>query len=88
MVPASIETSNAPEEIANTFKGLFGRDGMEDFKVEKSAVEMVADCLHISYLLTLSYKQTAYKVQQQIYCEVESGKITKLSLMCSGFQKL
>lgn len=57
-------------------------------KVEKSAVEMVADCLQISYLLTLSYKQTAYKVQQQIYCEVESGKITKLSLMCSGFQKL
>jgi len=88
LIPASIETSNNPNEIVSTFKSWFGREGMENFKVDESNVEMMVDCLHISYTLTLSYKEIFYKVQQQLYCEVESGKISKLSLICSGFWKI
>lgn len=88
LIPSSIVTSNEPVKTANVIKKWFNLGESEQYKVVDSQVDFLVDCLHMEYRIALTYKGTPYQVEQQLYCEVASGKIQKLSLICSGFRKV
>jgi hypothetical protein len=88
LIPASLRTSNKSTETAKTFKDWFYVDDSEQYKLLDSKVDFFVDCLHIYYRLFETYKGDSYNVEQHLYCEISSGKIQKLSLVCSGFRKL
>ena len=88
LTPGSMVTSNDPAESAGIIKKWFYVDDDEQYKIIDSDVNVLVDCLHISYRIFETYKGDPYRVEQQLYCEVSAGKIRKLSLVCSGFRKL
>jgi len=88
LTPGSLVTSNDPAESAGIIKKWFYVDDDEQYKIIDSDVNVLVDCLHISYRIFETYKGDPYRVEQQLYCEVSAGKIRKLSLVCSGFRKL
>ncbi len=75
LTPPSIITSNNPTEVANTLKKWFYVDEPDQCKILDSKSEFFVDCLHIYYRVFRTYKGDSYKVEQQLYCEVSSGKI-------------
>jgi len=88
LIPSSIVTSNDAVKTANVIKKWFNLGESEQYKVVDSQVDFLVDCLHMNYKIDLSYMGTPYQVEQQLYCEVASGEIQKLSLICSGFRKV
>lgn len=88
LTPGSLVTSNDPAETAGRIKNWFYVDDTEQYEVIDSHVDVLVDCLRISYRIFETYKGDPYQVEQQLYCEVSAGKIHKLSLVCSGFRKL
>jgi len=88
LTPPRIITLNNPTEVANTLKKWFNADEPDQCKILDSKSEFFVDCLHVYYRVFKTYKGNSYKVEQQLYCEVSSGRIQKLSLVCSGFRKV
>ncbi len=88
LIPPSLVISNEPNKTANYFKSWFNVDESEQYKVVDSKIDFFVDCLHISYVIFGTDKGNPYNVEQHLYCEILSGKIYKLSLVCSGFRKV
>ena len=88
LIPSSIVTSNDPVKAASVIKKWFNMDESEQYRVVDSNINFFEDCLHIDYRISLTYKGTPYHIEQQLYCEVSSGEIQKLSLICSGFRRV
>lgn len=88
LIPSSIVTLNDPFKTADKLKSWFYNEEPEKFEIIESSSEILVDCLHISYMVFITYKGNPYNVEQHLYCEVEEGKIYKLSLICSGFRRL
>lgn len=88
LIPSSIVTSNKPSATANKLKSWFYVEEPEKYEILDSSFEVMVNCLHINYKIFITYKGDSYNVEQHLYCEVEAGKINKLSLICSGFRKL
>ena len=88
LTPPSLITLNNPTEVVNTLKKWFGVEEPDQFEVLESSSDFFVDCLYIYYRVFRTYKGNSYKVEQQLYCEVSSGKIQKISLLCSGFRKV
>jgi hypothetical protein len=88
LIPSSLVTSNDPVEVANRFKNWFYVESPEKYEVIDSDVTYLVDCIHIYYKIFETYKGIPYHVEQHLYCEISSGKINKLSLVCSGFRKI
>ena len=87
LIPSSVVTLNDPLKTANKFKSWFNPEEFESFKLLDSSSGILIDCLRINYKIQLSYKGVIYNVEQHLFCEIDDGKIYKLSLMCSGFRK-
>ena len=88
LIPSSLVTLNSPDKVAHQIHRWFYVDDSEEYKLIDSSVDVVIDCLHISYKIFETYQGKTYCIEQQLYCEISSGKINKLSLMCSGFRKV
>lgn len=88
LTPPNIITLNNPTEVANTLKKWFDVDEPDQCKILDSKSEFFVDCLHVYYRVFRTYKGNSYEVEQKLYCEVSSGRIQKLSLLCSGFRKV
>lgn len=88
LIPSKLVTLNNSTEAMHTVKKWFGVGDADEFKILDSSCDVLVDCLHIGYKIFLTYRGSAYKVEQHVFCEVSSGKIQKLSLVCSGFRKL
>jgi len=88
LIPSSLVTSNKPSEAAINFQKWFYVEDPGKYEVLDSKTEVMVDCLHIYYKIFRTYKDNSYNVEQHLYCEVEAGKIQKLSLLCSGFRKV
>jgi hypothetical protein len=50
-----------------------------------SEVKLVADRLAIRYRFR-AHEDQWYVVEQQVYCDVRSGRIERMELLCSGFR--
>lgn len=88
LIPSSLVTSNEPSEVASKFKYWFYAEDSGKYDILDSKTEVMVDCLHIYYKIFRTFQGNSYNVEQHLYCEVSSGKIEKLSLVCSGFRKL
>jgi len=88
LIPSSLVTSNKPSEAASNFQKWFYIEDPGKYEVLDSKTEVMVDCLHIYYKIFRTYNDNSYNVEQHLYCEVEAGKIQKLSLLCSGFRKV
>lgn len=88
LIPSSLVTSNDPVEIAKRFKNWFYVESPNKYEVIDSDVSFLVDCIHIYYKIFETYKGNPYHVEQHLYCEISSGKINKISLVCSGFRKI
>jgi len=88
LIPSSLVTSIKPSEAASNFQKWFYDEDPGKYEVLDSKTEVMVDCLHIYYKIFRTYKDNSYNVEQHLYCEVEAGKIQKLSLLCSGFRKV
>jgi hypothetical protein len=88
LIPSSLVTSNKPSEAAKNFHKWFNTEDPGRYEVLDFNTEVMVDCLHIYYKIFRTYKDNSYNVEQHLYCEVEAGKIQKLSLLCSGFRKV
>ncbi len=88
LIPPSLVISNEPNKTANYFKSWFYVDESEQYKVVDSKIDFFVDCLHINYRIFLTDEGNSYNVEQHLYCEILSGKIYKLSLVCSGFRNV
>ena len=48
--------------------------------------EEVGDRLHVSYRFAGVEEDEPYVVEQQLYCTVDDGKVSRADLLCSGFR--
>jgi len=87
LTPPKLITLHNSTEAVNTLKKWFGVEESDQFELLDSSSDVLVDCLHIYYKIFRTYNGISYKVEQHVYCEVSSGKINKLSLVCSGFRK-
>jgi hypothetical protein len=88
LIPSGLDTANKPSEATKKFKKWFYVKDPGKYEVLDSKTEVMVDCLHIYYKVFRTYKDNSYNVEQHLYCEVEAGKIQKLSLLCSGFRRV
>lgn len=88
LTPPKLITLNNSTEVVNTLKKWFEVEDPDQFEVLESKSDFFVDCLHIFYRVFRTYKGNSFKVEQHLYCEVSSGKIQKLSLLCSGFRRM
>ena len=85
LTPPGLRERSGATEIAALIEGWFA-DSTELELVEETTAE-VADRLHISYRLQGIEEGEAFTVEQQLYCSVEAGRITRGDLLCSGFRR-
>jgi hypothetical protein len=88
LLPSGYVTAEIPLEIVAYYDKWFVSDSNQKYEMLDSRVEMISDILHISYKINIVRGNTSYDVQQQLFCELQSGKIQKLSLLCSGPRKI
>ena len=88
LLPPALVTANNPSEAAIIYKNWFYIEDPEKFEIVDSKAELMVDCQHISYRIYVTRQDKAYKVEQHLFCEVASGKIQKLSLLCSGPRRI
>jgi TusA-related sulfurtransferase len=56
------------------------------FQLEHSRVELVGERLGVFYRFLLQEQGDWYRVEEQVYCTMQGGRIANLQLLCSGFQ--
>jgi hypothetical protein len=86
LIPSSIVTLNDSYKTADKLKSWFYNEEPEKYEIVESSSKVLVDCLHINYTIFLTYKGNPYNVEQQLYCEIDGDRISKLSLICSGFR--
>lgn len=55
-------------------------------QIEDSRVELVGERLGIFYRFLLPEQEGWSRIEQQLFCTMQDGKIAHLHLLCSGFQ--
>jgi len=48
--------------------------------------EEIGDRVHVSHRLAGVKERKPYMVEQQLYCAVAGGKVTRADLLCSGLR--
>ncbi len=84
LVPSGLRERTGATEAASLMSQWFG-DSTELHLLD-SRSEQVGDRLHISYRFAGVEEGDAYVVEQQLYCLVGDGKISRVDLLCSGFR--
>ncbi len=78
-----ITLSNAADLLAKYHQWF---DQSADFRLEGSRVQTVGDRLGIFYAFLLQEDGEWYRIEQQLYCTLNNGRVEVLHLLCSGFQ--
>ena len=84
LTPNGLRERSGAAETAALIEGWFA-DSTELELVEVTTDE-VSDRLHIVYRFQGTEDGEAFAVEQQLYCSVENGRITRADLLCSGFR--
>lgn len=71
-------------DLVARFRQWFG--GCTNFRVQESRIDLVGERLGIFYRFLLQDDGTWYNIEQQLFCTLQDGRITRLHLLCSGFQ--
>jgi len=71
-------------DLVAKYRQWFG--GCSDFQIEHSRVEQVGERLGIFYRFLLQDQGVWCRIEQQLYCTMQGGRVAHLHLLCSGFQ--
>lgn len=71
-------------DLAARYRMWFGE--CSNIQVEHSRVEWIGERLGIFYRFLLQKQGERFQIEQQLYCTLQGGRVTKLQLLCSGFQ--
>ena len=87
LLPSGLYEWAGAAAIAGRFAGWFG--DTEDFELTEAAVGEVGGRLHLQWRLRLRAGRLGpgwFTVEQQAYADTdESGRITRLDLLCTGY---
>ena len=83
LVPSSCRRASCAADTRRMIEGWFA--GCERVDVESMHVCDIADRLHVGYRLRVHDPGGCYLLEQQGYGDVAEGRLTSLSLVCSGF---
>jgi len=78
-----INFDNVTDLVAK-YRQWFGM--CSDFQTEHSRVELVGERLGIFYRFLLQDQGVWCRIEQQLYCTMQGGRVAHLHLLCSGFQ--
>jgi ketosteroid isomerase-like protein len=84
LTPYGLREGAGAVEAASLISRWFG-DSTE-LQLIDSRSEEVADRVHVSYRFEGVEEGEPYLVEQQLYCVVEDGRVTRADLLCSGFR--
>ena len=84
LIPPGPVERNGAEESATLIGSWFA--DAEIFGLVGSEVSTVADRLHVRYQFVGTEEGDDFIVEQQMYAQVEGGKLTDVTLLCSGFR--
>ena len=60
-------------------------DAADEFQMQSSSVDQVADRLHIAYRFQVYAKREWQIIEQQAYCTISEGRISTMNLVSSDF---
>jgi ketosteroid isomerase-like protein len=84
LIPRGHRERSGAEDAAALISSWFEDSTTLDL-VDSSAQE-VADRLHVSYRFEGVELGEPYVVEQQLFCEISDGTISRADLLCSGFR--
>jgi ketosteroid isomerase-like protein len=84
LIPGGLSEHRGATEAAALISRWFG-DSTE-LELVDSRSDEVGDRVHIAYRFAGVEEGEPYVVEQQLYCTVADGKITRADLLCSGFR--
>jgi hypothetical protein len=88
LLPGGLREWTGAETIAGVFACWFG--DTEDFELVEASVGAVGGRLHLRWRLRLRAERLGagwFTVEQQAYADTdESGRITRLDLLCTGYR--
>ncbi len=84
LVPSAIREGNTPDEAIVWLRHWF--EEADELEMLRSSIDHLADRLYIGYRVRVRSGFDWELVEQQVYCVVNDGLITKMSLVCSGFR--
>jgi hypothetical protein len=88
LIPPGPFELDGSREIADRFGSWFGDAAA--CELVSSAVDEVADRVRITYRLRVRHEAGAdpVVVEQTAFCDIQSGKVVALDLLCSGFRDI
>ena len=84
LTPYNYRTLDNVKDLVAKLQGWFG--DCSDFRIEHSRVERIGERLGISYRLLVQEQAAWQRIEQQIFCTLQDGRIAEIHLLCSGFQ--
>jgi TusA-related sulfurtransferase len=86
LTPGQFTNLDKAADLVAKYKDWF--DGCTDFQVEASRVDRIGKRLGISYRFLLRDHEDWYRIEQQLFCTLNDGRVQQLHLLCSGFQRV
>ena len=84
LVPSSCRRASSSTDARRMIEGWF--DGCDRIELELMRAEAIGDRLHVGYRLRVHDRGgDCYLLEQHGYGDVAGGKLTSLSVVCSGF---
>ena len=82
LIPPHLCEANDAASVAGHLRSWFG--GADELEMVASVVEPIASRVRMSYRLRLHDEDGWNTVEQQAYCDVVDGRISRIDLLCSG----
>lgn len=83
LIPRGLRTAEDRDSAAGYFQKWFG--DADQLVLLSAHIAPMHDRLHLTYRFR-AHEDQWYIVEQQAYCIVQEGKITRIDLLCSGFR--
>ena len=84
LIPKGLREDATAEDAAARMRGWFG--DCDPLELLDSAVEQIADRVHVRYRFHAREEGDWHLVEQQAYLTVEDGRISDIDIVCSGFR--
>jgi hypothetical protein len=89
LLPDGLREWHGPEQVMSAFVGWFG--GVDECEIVEAAIDHVGPRLQLQWRARVRgghFGDASYVVEQQVYADPgPSGRIARLSMLCSGFAR-
>jgi hypothetical protein len=86
LTPGDAWKGATPPEVVEVLLGEWFEPGDHIQEVLGYETEQISDRTRLRYRLRVETEGVTYLVDQQGYLDLSDGRITRMSLMCSGFR--